>query len=321
MDGIGRPTRPRYLRLSITARCNLSCMYCRPKGNGADTGYSDELTPEQLQAIVRAAVAEGVTKVRLTGGEPLLRDDLEEAVRLTSAVPGVGETTLTTNGIGLAERAHALKDAGLDRVNVSLDTLKPERFRQISGADHHASVLEGIGAAARLFRPVKLNVVLMGGVNDDEIEPLVRFAAARRLWLRFIERYSSKPVPTAGAVVPMDEVRRRVESAFGPLEPAESPPLSVEESYRIPSLKGSRLGLIRSATAPPCSSCSKLRVTASGHLLPCLYSKSGVDLRESVRRLDHASLRSSIRAVFSGKQQPTSAQRAEVPLPLCQIGG
>jgi len=311
---------PRYLRVSVTGRCNLRCCYCRPEGP-CDADLVPEFTPGEISTLVQGAAAEGVRKVRLTGGEPLLRDDLEDIVGAISAVPGIEKTTLTTNGIGLSQRAAGLRSGGLQSVNVSLDTLRPERFAAITGGDMHADVLAGIEAAVDVFDVVKLNCVLLRGVNDDEIEALVEFAARRGGWIRFIERYQSRCVATVDHCVPAGEVKQRLRESFGPLEAMPAAKLSVEETYVLPSAGGVKVGLIASVTHPPCERCTKLRFTASGELRPCLFADWGVDVAPLLRRGDLAALRAAMRHVFAHKRRSRPSPSSVVPDPISHIGG
>ncbi|KPK57776.1 MAG: hypothetical protein AMK73_09800, partial [Planctomycetes bacterium SM23_32] len=246
------------------------------------------------------AAAEGARKVRITGGEPLERADLADIVAAVACVPGVAEVAVTTNGVLLADRARELKGAGLDRANVSLDTLRPERFRRIAGADVHGRVMDGIAEALRTFDVVKVNTVLLRGVNEDELEDFVRFGASRAVRVRFIERYPTRGAPLGGPILTCEEARGRLERTFGPLVPMPGDRLSVEAVYAVPGA-GATVGFIASATSPPCGRCSKLRVTAAGELLPCLFAKEGVALAGLLRAGDAAGLRAAIRAVLDRK--------------------
>lgn len=310
--------RFQYLRLSVTARCSLNCVYCRPRGCEG-TGGGAELTVSQLRLLVECAAAEGARKVRITGGEPLERQDLEQVVAAVSSVPGIAETAMTTNGIGLAGRARALREAGLDRVNVSLDTLRPERFVLIAGTDGHADVMAGIEEAVRVFATVKTNAVLLRGLNDDEIEELVAFAARTGVRARFIEYYRTNCTSVGQETVPAAEVLVRLERAFGPLVPLPADPLSVETAYRIPSAGNATVGLIASATDPPCAQCAKLRVTSAGVLLPCLFAETGLPLAPLLARGDADGLRASIRQALSIKER--GVRRRGVPGAGWQVGG
>lgn len=314
--------RPTYLRISVSARCNLRCVYCRPEGAWAGPDAASELAPEYIAVLAECAAAEGVHKIRITGGEPLLRDDLEQIVHAVSRTPGITETTLTTNGIGLAGRAVRLKQAGLDRVNISLDTVRPERFRAITGRDRHHEVLAGIEAAAKVFEVVKLNAVLLEGVNDDEIEALVAFASRKGLWLRFIECYASPCSPPGGhGRVSAEEVKRRLRRAYGPLQSVEASESSVEEAFLLPSAGGAKVGVIASVTHPPCSKCAKLRFTASGELRACLFEERGVNLVPLLERTDRPAIRAAIREVFALKDACRTRTAAVVPTPVFCVGG
>lgn len=313
--------QPQYLRICVTTRCDLHCLYCRPAAVASEAPDA-ELTLDEISVLIDCAAAEGVRKIRITGGEPLLRGDLEQIIRAASITAGISKVSLTTNGMGLSGRAEGLKQAGLDRVNISLDTLQRERFRAMSGSDRHQDVLAGIEVARGLFCPVKLNVVLLRGLNDDEIEELVEFAASRGLWIRFIERYASRCVtaPSDGCM-PVAEVRRRLRRAFGPLEPLPAAPLSIEQTYRLPQFGGAKVGLIASVTHPPCTRCSKLRVTASGELRACLYANWGISLAALLHHRDAQAVRAAIREAFSRKPRSRGRAGAFVPMPISHIGG
>jgi cyclic pyranopterin phosphate synthase len=293
--------RLEYLRLSVTERCRLRCIYCRPDGP-PDWSEGAELTPGQLRFVVECAAAEGARKVRLTGGEPLERNDLEEIVAATAGVAGVGEVVLTTNGIGLAERAEGLKDAGLVRVNVSLDTLRPERFLRIAGADAHGRVMAGIARALDVFESVKLNAVLLRGINDDEIEELVAFAGRAGARMRLVERYPKRWAAPERRPLTCAEARQRVEAAFGQLVPVPADRLSVAEVYAVAGAGGATVGFIASATAPPCATCSKLRVSARGELLPCLFAEHGRAAGALIEQRDRTGLRRAMREVMAMKE-------------------
>jgi cyclic pyranopterin phosphate synthase len=261
-----------YLRLSVTSRCNLRCIYCR---SGDDTAPSAgaELPAGDLLKIVRAAALAGFKKVRLTGGEPLLRSDIVDLVGSVARVPGIDDLALTTNGVYLSRLAPALARAGLKRVNVSLDTLRPERFRRITGGDRWHEVWEGIEAALELgLNPVKLNTVVLRGLNDDEVRDLARLTLDWPLHLRFIEvmdfqgnsRAAARRVGTA-------EVRARLEEEFGPLEPGKPVAGCGPARYwKLPGARGT-VGFISPYSAPFCAWCNRLRVTAAGTLRPCLH--------------------------------------------------
>jgi cyclic pyranopterin phosphate synthase len=281
-DRLGRPLTS--LRLSVTDRCNLRCRYCMPEDEYVWLPRSSLLSYEEMERLVRVFVDLGVTKVRLTGGEPLLRHDLHELVELLAGVPGLRDIALTTNGLLLSRQAAALRAAGLQRVTVSLDTLIPSRMRDFAKSDRHADVLAGIAAArAAGFAPLKLNAVIVRGFNDDEIGDLLAFAQSHGAELRFIEymdvggatRWSRE------AVVPRDEILQRL-AQFHPLTPIPDPRSSAP-AERFALGDGTTFGIIASTTAPFCGACDRGRLTADGRFYTCLYAAQGLDLRDPLR--------------------------------------
>jgi GTP 3',8-cyclase len=286
LDTLGRPLQA--LRLSVTDRCNFRCRYCMPRESfGPDYPYlsrSELLSFEELTRLVRIFRGLGVTKVRLTGGEPLLRRDLPRLVGMLAEVPGLQDLALTTNGALLPELAPALCEAGLKRLTVSLDTLRPDRFRALCDTEVPlARVLEGLEAArAAGFGPIKLNCVLQRGVNDDEILELATFARERGHTLRFIEFMD---VGTTNgwrleSVVPAAEVHGRLQSRW-PLEPLPASG-TVARGWRYAD-GGGEVGLIASVTAPFCRDCDRARLSADGHLFTCLFAAQGLDLKGFLR--------------------------------------
>ncbi len=282
-DVHGRPLG--QLRLSVTDRCNLRCRYCMPEQNYEWLPHDDLLRYEEIADLVSIFTEAGVRKVRLTGGEPLLRRDLERLVRLLAANTRIEDIAMTTNGILLADSARRLRDAGLGRVTVSLDTLHPERFLELTRQDLHARVLEGIRAARDAgFPPLKLDMVLIRGVNDDEILPMLDFARELGAELRFIE-YMDVGGAThwSGAeVVSRQEILERVASHHGSVEPI--PGQGSAPAQRFALADGSTFGIIASVTAPFCRDCDRSRLTADGQWYLCLYAARGIDLRGPLRR-------------------------------------
>jgi cyclic pyranopterin phosphate synthase len=281
LDLLGRPLRS--LRVSVTDRCNLRCQYCMPEAEYAWLPREDLLSFEEIVRAVDAFAGLGVDKVRLTGGEPLLRRNLPELVRSLAADRRLTDLALTTNGVLLAEQAEPLRAAGLMRVTVSLDTLLPDRFTTLTRLTSHARVLEGIEVSARLFDTVKIDSVVMRGVNDDELVPLLEYARARRAEVRFIEymdvggatRWSPDTVMSGAAIL------ERLEAHYGPAEPLGDTAWAPADRYRLPD--GTVFGLIASTTSPFCSTCDRARLTADGVWLTCLYAASGISLREPLR--------------------------------------
>ena len=291
LDSLGRPVRD--LRISITDRCNFRCVYCMPKTVfGRDYPFlprADLLSFEEIARIARLFAARGVQKLRLTGGEPLLRHGVEKLIEMLAAIPGL-EITLTTNGSLLAQKAATLAAAGLKRVTVSLDALDDEVFKRMNDADYPvAKVLAGIEAAAAAgMTPVKVNMVVKRGANDDQILPLARhFRAQFREWghiLRFIEYMDvgSSNGWKLDEVVPSAEVLRRIGEVF-PLEPIDpNYPGEVAERWRYQDGAG-EIGVISSVTQAFCASCTRIRLSTEGKLYTCLFASEGHDLRTLLR--------------------------------------
>lgn len=272
-----------YLRISVTDRCNLRCTYCMPAEGIRPKGHREILTMEEIVRLVGIWTGAGVRRIRLTGGEPLVRRDVETLVAGLRALPGIETITMTTNGIRLAPMARTLKESGLDRVNVSLDTLDPDRYRTLTRCGDLGAVLEGIGAAqAAGLVPVKINVVAMQGVNDTEIGDFLRFAVERSLEIRFIELMPiGESGDSLGGHVPISrvlaEARRLYELREQPRERAG--PAVV---YQLGDT-GARLGVIGALSSHFCIHCNRMRLTAEGTLRPCLYSAREYDVRALLR--------------------------------------
>jgi cyclic pyranopterin phosphate synthase len=304
-DRFGR--RHTVLRLGLTERCNLRCVYCMPAAGVPVQPHAAYLTPEEIERLVRLFAAAGVTKVRLTGGEPLVRKDAVEIAERIGRVPGVETLALTTNGLLLAVRLPALNAAGLRHLNVSLDTLRPERFRAVTRRDGLETVLDAVEAALALGygapgRPLKVNAVLLRGLNEDEAADLAALAAGWPVEVRFIEYMPFDGNGwDRGALVPMAETRARVEDRFGPLVPLEDGPHETARTFRVPGHAGT-LGFIASMTAPFCAGCNRLRVTADGHLKVCLFGRREVSLRDTMRAgASDDDLRRLVGAAVAGK--------------------
>lgn len=286
LDSLSRPIN--YLRISVTDRCNLRCVYCMPAGGLSHKFAHDEiLRYEEIVRVVEAAAGLGFAKIRLTGGEPLVRLGLPELVRMIAGIRGIDDISMTTNGMLLARYAEDLRAAGLCRVNVSLDTLRPERFRAITRLGNFHDVWEGIHAAARAgLAPVKINTVVMRGVNDDEVVDFARLTLEQVWHVRFIE---VMPVgETAGVAkmdfVPVAEMRERIETALGRLEPVwpGEPGNGPAKYYRLDGAAGT-VGFIAAVSEHFCPQCNRLRLTADGKLRPCLLSDREVDIRGALR--------------------------------------
>ncbi len=283
LDQLRRPLGS--LRVSVTDRCNMRCRYCMPEAEYVWLPRASILTFEEIARLVGVFARLGVAKVRLTGGEPLLRHALPNLVGMIRRDPRVRDLALTTNGILLAPHARALRDAGLRRVTVSLDTLRPERMERFARSARHADVLAGIGAAQAVgFDRLKLNTVVVRGFNDDELVGLVEFARARDAEVRFIE-YMDVGGATRWSleqVVSQREILDRLAHHFGALTPMTGDdPHAPAERFALPD--GTVCGIIASTTAPFCAACDRSRLTADGQWFLCLYAERGIDLREPLR--------------------------------------
>ncbi|GAA3349737.1 GTP 3',8-cyclase MoaA [Amorphoplanes nipponensis] len=279
------------LRVSLTDRCNLRCTYCMPEEGLAWMPREQQLTDEEVGRLLRIAVEQlGVTNVRFTGGEPLIRRGLTGIIAAAAALQPRPKLSITTNGIGLDRLAGPLRDAGLDRVNVSLDTMSPERFLQLTHRDRHADVLKGLAGAARAgLTPVKINTVLMRGVNDDEAPELLRFALEHGYQLRFIEQmpldaqhqWNRHEMVTAEAILASLE-------PYGLLPDSVSRGTAPAETWLVPGYvdaagNPARVGVIGSVTRPFCGDCDRTRLTADGQVRNCLFATEESDLRGLLR--------------------------------------
>jgi cyclic pyranopterin phosphate synthase len=254
-----------------------------PEAEYAWLPRQDLLSFEEISRLVDVFASLGVDKIRLTGGEPLLRRNLPDLVRLLAADTRLTDLAMTTNGVLLAEQAEALRLAGLMRVTVSLDTLHPDRFTALTTLMTHARVLEGIEAASRVFSSLKFDCVVMRGVNDDELVPLVEYARERRGEVRFIEYMDVGGATdwSPARVVPRSEILQRLEAHYGTLEPIDATAWAPADRYRLRD--GGTIGIIASTTTPFCSTCDRARLTADGMWLMCLYATRGLDLRGPLR--------------------------------------
>jgi len=321
VDRFGRPLR--NLRLSVTDRCNLRCSYCMPEEEYAWLPRGDILTFEEVTRLIDVFADLGVDKVRLTGGEPLLRRDLPRLVKLIAAEPRIRDLAITTNGLLLAQQAYALRDAGLHRVTVSLDTLRPERFLALTRRDSVRQVLEGIETVRGMDWPgLKLDTVVMRGVNDDELLDLLEFAREACAELRFIE-YMDVGGATRWSmdkVVSRAEMLERLADRYGQVEPVVEASSAPADRYRLPD--GLVFGIISSTTAPFCRACDRSRLTADGQWLLCLYATTGLDLRKPLREgATEDELASLIRSSWQGRRDRGAEERLLLKdrRPLVQI--
>ena len=288
IDANGRSIE--YLRLSVTERCTLRCTYCR--ADEGDCPKQKELSAEQLLRIVRVMASLGINKVRLTGGEPLLRRDLVELIRNMFSLPDIREITLTTNGQQLAERAAELRQAGLNRINISLDSLDSDKYRELTGGGSLQKVLDGIDAAlAAGLQPIKLNAVLMRGKNDDEIDDFMALAKDRPIDMRFIELMPLGNTDQSAQRITADEIiaARPQLIALPPRYPGQP-----SADYTLPGYLG-RIGFIAPISHSFCSDCNRVRVMSDGMLRPCLGNNAEISLCQALADADDQQLTEVIR--------------------------
>jgi cyclic pyranopterin phosphate synthase len=311
-DTLGRPLS--NLRVSVTDRCNLRCQYCMPERDYSWLPRRDILDFEEVSALVDVFAECGVDKIRLTGGEPLVRRDLEKLVRMIAAKPAIRDFALTTNGVLLAEQAVALKEAGLGRVTVSLDTLDPARFRELSRIDAHARVLAGIAEASRVnFEALKIDTVVIRGVNDDELAGLLEFGKTAGAEVRFIEYMDVGGAThwTPAKVVSRAEILGALARRFGPIRPVPGTGSAPAERFRLAD--GTVFGIIASTTAPFCRACDRSRLTADGLWYLCLYAARGTDLRAPLRA---GASREELKAILESAWRGRADRGAEERLGL-----
>lgn len=323
-DSFQRPIN--YLRISVTDRCNLRCIYCMPHDGVKLMSHGDILTYEEIHSIVQAAAELGINKVRITGGEPLVRLGLPGLIRMLSQIESIDDIALTTNGILLGGYAAELKSAGLRRVNVSLDTLKPERFQYITGGGGRLDdVLEGIEVARSVgLNPVKINTVVMSGTNDDELVDFAAKTITDEWHVRFIEL-----MPVAGEntissqFISVGEMRPRLE-VLGELEPClPSVGNGPAKYFCFPRAKGT-IGFITPVSEHFCIQCNRLRLTADGKLRPCLLSENEIDLKHPLRTgISSAGLKKLIEEAAALKPKHHHLAEGYVPKgrPFSQVGG
>jgi GTP 3',8-cyclase len=326
VDTFGR--RHDNLRISVTDRCNIRCFYCMPAENVVFMQRSQLLSFEEIERFVRAVVPLGVRKIRLTGGEPLVRSDLSVLVAKIAAIEGIKDIGLTTNGILLADQAQDLWDAGLRRLNVSLDALDPVKFEEITRRGGYEKVLEGIEAAQRVgFDPIKINAVAIRGMTEDEIVPFGRFAREAGVEVRFIE---FMPLDADNAwerekVLFAHEIVERLEAEFGPLVPMEDQdPTAPATDFRFADGVG-RVGFIASVSQPFCLSCNRFRLTADGRIRNCLFSLEETDVKTLLRGgASDDELRAAVIGSIAAKKEGheiNTARFVQPDRPMYSIGG
>lgn len=308
LDQFERPLR--NLRLSVTDRCNLRCSYCMPEPEYVWLPREDILDFEEIEQLVDVFLDLGVDKVRLTGGEPLLRRGLPALVSALAARPRIRDLAMTTNGVLLAEQARVLAEAGLHRMTVSLDTLQPDRFRALTRSTELSRVLEGIAAAAPLFGRLKIDTVVIRGTNDDELADLIEFGRQYQAEVRFIEYMDvgGATLWSMDRVVSRTEMLERLVGHYGPVTPIVEATSAPADRYRLPD--GTTFGIISSTTEPFCHDCDRSRLTADGLWYLCLYAARGIDLRRALRGgADAAQLGEIVRTAWRSRRDRGAEER------------
>lgn len=316
------------LRISVTDRCNIRCFYCMPEEGVKFQPREEILTFEEIERFARVAAGLGVRKIRVTGGEPLVRKDLPELIAKLTRVPGIEDIALTTNAVLLAAQAAALYAAGLRRLNIHLDTLDRERFLQITRRDDFEKVLEGIFTAQRLgFGPIKLNVVAVKNLIEPDLVPMARFGREHGFEIRFIEfmPLDSQGLWDKSKVLLADDILRTLRAEVGPLEPVPDPdPRAPATEFRYAD-GGGRVGFIASVSKPFCLNCNRIRLTSDGKLRYCLFAMEETDVKGLLRggASDEAlaeTIRANVRAKWIGHEINTQRFVAP-PRPMYAIGG
>lgn len=292
-----------YLRISVTDKCNLKCFYCRPD-NMEFIPHDEILSYEEIARLVKAMTKYGLKRVRITGGEPLVRPQIENLIKLLSEVPQIEDISMTTNGITLSQHARKLKEAGLKRVNVSIDSLKPELFYKITKG-RLEDVIEGIKASKQVgLNPVKINAVIIKGLNDDEVIDFVDFGIEYGVEVRFIEMMplgQGSIKWDINMVRPLDQIKEKIEEKFGKLIPTTSIGSGAAKVYEIPGYK-TKVGFITPMSNPFCDGCSKLRLTAEGSIKLCLRTDEEIPVKHILRNGTDEELDQFIRQVLVAKE-------------------
>jgi cyclic pyranopterin phosphate synthase len=315
------------LRISVTDRCNIRCFYCMPEEGIQFQAREEILSFEEIARFTRIAASMGVSKLRITGGEPLVRKDLPHLVSMLASIPGVKDIALTTNAVLLEGLARPLRDSGLGRLNIHLDTLDRERFRQITRRDDLDRVLRGIDAAQNEGFPVKLNAVAVKGLVEDDIVPLAQFGRERGIDVRFIEfmPLDAQGIWDRNGVLTADEMLSVLKEKIGPLdEIPDHDPRAPATEYRFAD-GGGRVGFIASVSKPFCKNCNRIRLTADGHLRYCLFAIEETDVKSALRGgASDGEISALIRQTVSKKwagHEINSANFVAPPRPMYAIGG
>lgn len=322
IDSYGRKIN--YLRLAVTDRCNLRCRYCMPAEGVPKRAHHDILSYEELFLLARTAVSMGIEKVRVTGGEPLVRKGIVEFLARLSSIAGLKHLVLTTNGLLLEEMAEDLRRAGVQRLNISLDSLHPETFKRITRCGDLAQVMAGIAAAERIGIPVKINMVVMRGVNDAEILDFARLSLDKPYAVRFIEYMPTiKEDNWQFLTMPGKEILDRIENEFAFKSFDQAELSGPAQNYKIDGAQGS-FGLITPLSGHFCGACNRIRVTSSGTIRNCLFSDQEYDLKPFLRSKDATAVKVALRRTISAKpekHQISCSEAEHQAFAMSSIGG
>ena len=313
-----------YLRISVTDRCNLRCVYCNPLGDSGFIAPKEILSYEEIYRLVRLFADRGIRKVRLTGGEPLVRKDIAHLTARLSSIGGIEDIAMTTNGVLLERTAAGLKAAGLDRVNISVDSVERESYKQITGLDLLDEAIKGIDKAIAVgLAPVKINAVILKGINEDQIVPLVGMAQRLDVIVRFIEYFpTDRNTRPADEYVPNGHIRKIVEDRFGPLMSlvggkSAGPALH----FKLTQSEGV-IGFISGRSSMFCASCNRLRLTSDGKIRPCLYSAHSYDMKKLLRGgADDMQILETIDRIIDAKRNYTKTNSFTEEFSMRNIGG
>ena len=321
-DSFGRTIN--YLRLSVTDRCNMRCVYCMPAGGIPLISHREVLSYEEFLLIARAAVAAGIEKIRVTGGEPLVRKGIIRFLSQLSAIPGLRQLVLTTNGLLLDEMAESLREAGVQRLNVSLDSLGAGTFATITRGADVSRVLTGIEAAERAGFPIKINVVVMAGINDAEVLDFAALTLDRPWAVRFIEYMPAiRSDNWEALVVPGESILDRIGARFTLLPLERDNMAGPARLFRIAGSSGS-IGVITAVSGHFCGECNRIRVTATGRVRSCLFSDAGLDLKPLLATGDEAGLAAALRTIVAakpGRHFLATTEQQHTPFAMSAIGG
>jgi cyclic pyranopterin phosphate synthase len=318
--------RINYLRISLTDKCNLRCIYCMPPEGQKKLRHRDILRYEEVLRIARIAIKLGINKIRITGGEPLVRRGVREFIPMLTALKGLDDVSITTNGVYLKHNLEALQAAGIKRINVSLDSLKRLNFKLITRFDYFNEVWEGIEKARDMgFHPIKINIVIMKGINDSEVLDFARLAIEQPYHIRFIECMPIGLQTNSTAFVSNSEIEKTIRETLGPLIPLTHENHDGPAArFRFDDGKG-EIGFISAMSKPFCKDCNRLRLTANGRILPCLLSNTEVDIKNPLRRgcLDEELIKVFLKAVeLKPLSHPLNLEDDQrVYRKMCSIGG